>query len=128
MIRAIPLFLIVASLVAASPAVWAGHTLYLSGLAGINPKDGALATGLGEQVHQMARNHTEVLEAAGLKLDDIVSGHVYLRDMQDYQAMNGIYKQYFSRGPGVRTCLMPNAGYEKKDVRVRGSFIAARTQ
>ncbi len=114
--------------VAASPAVWAGNTLYLSGLTGFNPKGGALAAGLGEQVHQTARNHTEILEAAGLKLDDIVSGCVYLRDMKDYQDMNAIYRQYYSRGPGVRTCLMPTSGGERKDVQVRSSFIAARTR
>jgi 2-iminobutanoate/2-iminopropanoate deaminase len=114
--------------VTASPAVWAGHTLYLSGLSGIQSTDGAAAADLGQQVHQMAQNHVATLEAAGLKLDDIVSGCVYLRDMQDYQAMNAIYRKYFSLGPGVRTCLMPNAGYEKHDVRVRASFIAARTR
>ena len=32
--------------------------------------------------HQMGRNRTEILEAAGPKLNDIVSGHVYLRDIQ----------------------------------------------
>ncbi len=114
--------------VRASPGVWAGNTLYLSGLSGFKSTEGVTAAGLGEQVHQMARNHVMVLEAAGLTLDDIVSGCVYLRDMEDYQEMNAIYRQYFSRGPGVRTCLMPNGGYEKKDVRVQGSFIAARTR
>jgi enamine deaminase RidA (YjgF/YER057c/UK114 family) len=114
--------------VAASPAVWAGNTLYLSGLAGFKPGEGVTAADLGEQVHQMARNHVQVLETAGLTLEDIVSGYVYLRDMQDYQDMNAIYRKYFSRGPGVRTCLMPNAGYEKNAVRVQASFIAARTR
>jgi 2-iminobutanoate/2-iminopropanoate deaminase len=113
--------------VTASPGVWAGNTLYLSGLSGLRTKDGATAVGLGEQVHQMARNHVDVLEAAGLKLDDIVSGHVYLRDMKDYQDMNAIYRQYFSRGPGVRTCLMPTWP-ENTEVRVTASFIAARTR
>jgi 2-iminobutanoate/2-iminopropanoate deaminase len=76
----------------------------------------------------MAHNHIAVLDAAGLKLDDIVSGCVYLRDMDDYQPMNAIYREYFSRGPGVRTCLMPNSGNEKQNVLVRASFIAARTR
>jgi 2-iminobutanoate/2-iminopropanoate deaminase len=114
--------------VTASPAVWAGNTLFLSSLSGAMPTGPAAQTDLGAQCHQLARNHVEVLDAAGLKLDDIVSGHVYLRDMNDYQPMNAIYKQYFSRGPGVRTCLMPNSGIEKNDVRVRASFIAARTR
>jgi enamine deaminase RidA (YjgF/YER057c/UK114 family) len=114
--------------VTASPAVWAGNTLYMSGLSGFNPRTGTLATKLEDQVHQMARNHTDVLEAAGLSLEDIVAGWVYLRDMQDYKDMNAIYRQYYSRGPGVRTCLMPNSGYEKNEIRVRGSFVAARTR
>ena len=76
----------------------------------------------------MARNHSKVLDTAGLKLEDIVSGSVYLSDMQDYQPMNSIYREYFSRGPGVRTCLMPNSGNEKNTARVHASFIAARTQ
>src|SRR5262249_12773047 len=114
--------------VTASPAVWAGNTLYVSGLSGSKPGERVAAAGLGEQVHQMARNHVAVLDAAGLALEDIVSGCVYLRDMKDYPDMTAIYRQYFSRGPGVRTCLMPNSGSEKNDVRVRASFIAARTR
>jgi 2-iminobutanoate/2-iminopropanoate deaminase len=114
--------------VTANPAVWAGNTLYLSGLSGLPPGDGGTTAGLDAQVHAMARGHVDTLEAAGLKLDDIVSGCVYLRDMKDYQGMNAIYRQYFSRGPGVRTCLMPSSGKEKGEVRVRASFIAARTQ
>jgi enamine deaminase RidA (YjgF/YER057c/UK114 family) len=111
-----------------SPAVWAGHTLYMSGLSGFDASGKLPATALAVQVHQMARNHTAILETAGLALDDIVSGCVYLRDMNDYDGLNAIYRQYFSRGPGVRTCLMPNSSYEKNDIQVRASFIAARTQ
>ena len=111
----------------ASPAVWADNTLYLSGLAGFQDPNGRVAK-LDDQVHQMAKNHVAVLDAAGLALDDIVSGHVYLADMQDYNPMNAIYRQYFSKGPGVRTCLMPSAARADNDVRVIASFIAAKTQ
>jgi 2-iminobutanoate/2-iminopropanoate deaminase len=112
--------------VTASPAVWAGNTLYLSALSGARPRGGPAAGDLAEQVHQMARNHIAVLDAAGLTLEDIASGCVYLRDMKDYQPMNAVYRPYFSRGVAVRTCLMPNSSYEKNDVLVRASFIAAR--
>jgi 2-iminobutanoate/2-iminopropanoate deaminase len=112
--------------VTASPAVWAGNTLYLSALSGARPQGGPVPSNLTEQVHQMARNHMAVLESAGLTLEDIASGCVYLRDMKDYQPMNGVYRPYFSRGVAVRTCLMPNSSYEKNDVLVRASFIAAR--
>jgi 2-iminobutanoate/2-iminopropanoate deaminase len=112
--------------VAGSPAVWAGKILYVSALAGSQPTGGVAAGNLGEQVHQMGRNHTAVLDAAGLALEDIASGCVYLRDMKDYGPLNEIYPKYFSRGRAVRTCLMPNSTYEKNDILVRASFIAAR--
>lgn len=112
--------------VKASPGVWAGNTLYLSGLEGTNGNK--LATGLEAQVHQLGRNHTAILAEAGLTLEDIVSGHVYLTDMQDYQGMNEIYRQYFSKGPGVRTTLMPSTASGNSQARVMASFIAARTQ
>ena len=112
--------------VVASPAVWAGNILYISALDGSRSSAGVAAGNLAEQVHQMARNHGMVLEAAGLTLEDIASGTVYLRDMKDYDPMNRVYRPYFSRGNAVRTCLMPNSAYEKNDVLVKASFIAAR--
>jgi enamine deaminase RidA (YjgF/YER057c/UK114 family) len=75
----------------------------------------------------MGNNHASVLRAAGLKPEDIVCGFVYLADMEDYNPMNKIYREYYSAGPGVRTCLMPTA-QTTKNVRVMGSFIAGRTQ
>lgn len=112
----------------ASPGVWAGDTLYISGFAGTDPADGNARADLEGQTRRMTQSHIDVLDAAGLKLQDVVSGCVYLRDIGDYAPFNEIYKEYFSQGPGVRTCLMPNSGIEKNSVRVRASFIAARTQ
>jgi 2-iminobutanoate/2-iminopropanoate deaminase len=117
---------VVKGTVKASPGVWAGNTLYLSGLAGMEGE--RLAPGLESQVHQLAKNQTAVLQAAGLALEDIVSGHVYLADIEDYNGMNGIYRQYFSKGPGVRTTLMPGNAIKMNDVRVTASFIAAKTE
>jgi 2-iminobutanoate/2-iminopropanoate deaminase len=114
--------------VTGSPAVCAGNTLYLSALSGSSSAADVASAAVGDQVRGMAKNHTGVLEAAGLRLDDIISGFVYLSDMKDYQPMNAVYREYYSRGPGVRTCLMPGSGIDKSGVHVRGSFIAARTQ
>ncbi|MCE5250175.1 RidA family protein [bacterium] len=111
----------------ASPAVWAGNTLYISGLSGFVPAEGITTVDLEKQVRQMAQNHIDVLTAAGLQLEDIVSGNVYLRNINDYKPFNDVYVEYFSKGPGVRTCLMPNSGFEKNDIRAMASFIAAKT-
>jgi enamine deaminase RidA (YjgF/YER057c/UK114 family) len=107
----------------ASAAVWSGDTLYLSGLSGLEASDKPVD--LDAQTNQMARNHGMVLEAAGISFEDLVSGCVYLRDMADYAPMNAIYRQFYSRGHGVRTCLMPAAA-TADGPRVWASFIAAR--
>jgi 2-iminobutanoate/2-iminopropanoate deaminase len=110
-----------------SPGVWAGDTLYLSGEAGFQDARGYVP-GIEKQFHEMAKCQIEVLDAAGLKLDDIVSGHVYLADIDEYNSMNAIYREYFSKGPGVRTTLMPNNASKTGDIRLKASFIAAKTQ
>jgi 2-iminobutanoate/2-iminopropanoate deaminase len=110
----------------ASAAAWAGNTLYLSGRIGV--MEGQLADGTEAQTHQLGRNTSALLEQAGLSLENIVSGHVYLSDIQDYDKMNGVYRQYFSQGPGVRTTLMPARHPFNADIRVRASFIAAKTK
>ena len=108
-----------------SAAVWAGDVLYLSGLTGVS--DGR-PEGVDVQVHQLGKNQTLMLEKAGLQLEDIVSGHVYLTEMDDYQAMNNVYREYFSKGPGVRTTLMPTTKRGPGPSRVMASFIAAKTE
>ena len=57
--------------------------------------------GVDKQVHQMAKSQIEVLDAAGLKLEDIVSGHVYLADMRrvqrDERDLSGVFFQRAGR-------------------------------
>jgi enamine deaminase RidA (YjgF/YER057c/UK114 family) len=110
----------------ASPGVWAGDTLYLSAQTGFMPGEGVVSDSLETQFRQMVRNQQDVIVAAGLGWKDLVSGNVYLRDINDYAPMNELYREYFAAEPGVRTTLQPNSGYEKNNARVRASFIFAR--
>ncbi len=113
----------------ASPGVWAGDTLYLSAQSGYVPGEGIVTVDLEKQFHQMMKNHIDVLEEAGLGLKDVVSGNVYLRNINDSQQFNKLYGEYFaSKVYSVRTRLQHNLGYERNNVRVRTSFIAARTK
>jgi 2-iminobutanoate/2-iminopropanoate deaminase len=110
----------------ASPGVWSGNTFYLSGMTGFVPHEGIGTVDLETQFRQMMQNHLDVLQEAGLGFEDIVSGNVYLRNINDYGPMNKIYPEYFEvNGPGVRTCFQPNHGWAKNDVRVKSSFIMA---
>ena len=79
-----------------------------------------------EQVHQMARNHVAILEAAGLTLDDIVSGRVYLRDMKDYAGHERDLPPVLLARP--RRPDLPDAQFgprARSGPRVFASFIAA---
>jgi enamine deaminase RidA (YjgF/YER057c/UK114 family) len=49
----------------------------------------------GERKHQIIKNFKHVLEEAGSSLDKIVKINVYITDMDNFAAMNEIYKQYF---------------------------------
>lgn len=110
----------------ASPGVWAGDILYLSAQSGFVPGGGMTSDSLEAQFRQMVRNQMDVIEEAGLGLKDLVSGSVYLRDINDYAPMNELYRELFTGSPGVRTTLQPNSGYEKNDTRIRASFIFMR--
>jgi reactive intermediate/imine deaminase len=112
----------------ASPAVWAGNILYMSVQSGWVPWEGITTTDLEIQMRRMMQHHTDILSAAGLGWSNVVSGNVYLRNINDYTQMNAMYRGYFLDGKAVRTTLQNNSGYEKNDIRVRTSFIAARTR
>ena len=111
-----------------SPAVWAGNTLYLSYQTGAVPGKGIETYDLETQFRQMAQNHIDVLKEAGLELSDLVWAHVFLRECDDFNPMNEIYREYFTSPPGVRTCYKPYSGYEKSNVRVHSMFIFSRAK
>jgi 2-iminobutanoate/2-iminopropanoate deaminase len=110
----------------ASPGVWSGNTLYLSGLSGLMPHGGGNADDLTAQFQRMMQNHLNVIAEAGLGFEDIVSGNIYLRNIDDYGPMNELYPGYFeANGPGVRTCFQPRQDSDQIDVSVMSSFIMA---
>ncbi|MBT4485150.1 MAG: RidA family protein [Candidatus Latescibacteria bacterium] len=116
----------------ASPGVLVGDTLHLSSQVGMHPINGIAAGDLTTQTHQMMQNHLDVLRAAGMGFEDLVTGYVYLRDMKDYRAFNALYNPYFSTNPNVRgatrTCVQDNSGYVKDDVMVTTTFIFAQPE
>jgi 2-iminobutanoate/2-iminopropanoate deaminase len=78
-----------------SAAVWAGDTLYLSGMGGQFPKDRRLPEPLGEQVTQALANIKTTLDAAGLRQADVVSSAVYLIEPDRNGEAASAYAQMF---------------------------------
>jgi 2-iminobutanoate/2-iminopropanoate deaminase len=80
--------------------------MFLSGQTPIDPNTGKLVKGdIKEQTQQGFNNLFGVLEAAELGPDDVQKVNVYLTDMNDFQAMNEIYKKQFSEPYPARTTI-----------------------
>ena len=80
-----------------SQAIAAGPFLFLSGQIPIDPKVGKIVdTSIEGQTKQVIDNIEAILSSEGLSLKDVVRTDVYLRDMQDFAAMNTIYAERFN--------------------------------
>jgi peptidylprolyl isomerase len=112
--------------VTASPAVWAGRTLYVSGLSAADPSGTVTATRLVDQMRRLAHNHTTVLQAAGLSLDHVVSGEFYLNQPGRYDEMADGFEAGFLRCSGVRTCVTPSSEEGRSALRTWCSLVAVR--
>ena len=53
----------------------------------------------------MLENLKAVLEAAECSLEDVVKTTVYLKDIEDFAAMNTVYAKYFTNCPPARVCV-----------------------
>ncbi|MST56267.1 RidA family protein [Pyramidobacter sp. SM-530-WT-4B] len=78
--------------------------VYTSGQLGLTP-DGKLPETIEEQTMQSLENVKAVLEAAGSSMDKVVKTTVFLKDMNDFAVMNGIYAQYFKEPFPARSAV-----------------------
>ena len=68
--------------------------------------DGTLVDGpIEEQTHQVFSNVKAVLEAAGSSLEGVVKTTVYIKDMNQFSAINEIYGEYFDAHKPARSCV-----------------------
>lgn len=89
-----------------SPAIVTGDLVYTSGQIGLDPKTGQFPEGGFEaQFNQVFKNLTSVLEASGSSVDHMVKATVFLADMNDYNAMNELYRKQFKGDPPARTTV-----------------------
>ena len=106
-----------------SQAVSYGDLLFVSGQVPIDPKTGEIVYGsLEEQVRLALSNLSAILEAGGASLDDVLKITVFLADMDDFESMNTVYREYFKEDMPARTCIQ--AGRLPFDIRVEIDAIA----
>lgn len=88
-----------------SQAMITNGFVFASGQIPIIPETGALAEGLEAQAHQVFKNVTELLRAAGTDISRTVKTTVFIKDMNDFAAINAVYSQYFSTPFPARSCV-----------------------
>lgn len=106
-----------------SQAVKAGGTLYCSGQIPLNSSTGVIPAGIEAQTRQVLENLKAVLTAGGADFPNIVKTTVFLKDMNDFPAMNAVYAEIFTGAPPARSTVQ--VARLPKDVLVEIDAIAA---
>ena len=106
-----------------SQAIKAGGFVWCSGQIPINPATNAIeATTIEDQTRQSISNLKNVLEAAGTSLANVVKTTVFIKDMNDFAALNGVYAEMFGDTKPARSCV--EVARLPKDVKVEIECIA----
>ena len=80
-----------------SQGVRCGNLIFTAGQAALDPGTQQLISGgIAEQTRRTLENLKAVLEAAGTTLERVVKANVYLKDMNDFAAMNAVYAEYLA--------------------------------
>jgi 2-iminobutanoate/2-iminopropanoate deaminase len=108
-----------------SPGVWAGELFFVSGQTPIDPVTGAVADAVADQTKQAIRNVQTILEAAGLTLDNVVKSTVFIKNMNDFAAINAVYGECFATPYPARSCV--EVARLPKDVLVEIEVVASRS-
>lgn len=111
-----------------SQGIIAGGTLvFTAGQLAIVPATGELLAGdVGQQTRQVLENLKAILEAAGASLGSVVKTTVFLKDMNEFGAMNAVYGTYFRDLPPARSTI--EVARLPKDARVEIEAIAMVTK
>ena len=106
-----------------SQAVRAGDFLFLSGQIPIDPTTGEIVTeSFATQVRQVFENIGAVLKAAGADFTNVVKTTVFLKNMDNFAEMNGIYAEFFPLDPPARSTVQ--AAQLPKDGAIEIEVIA----
>jgi 2-iminobutanoate/2-iminopropanoate deaminase len=106
-----------------SQAIKANGFIFTSGQVAIDPATQQVVAGdIAVQTERVLRNLSEILEAAGSGLGKVVRSTVFLKNMNDFAAMNQVYAKYFSSAPPARSTV--EVARLPKDVLVEIDVIA----
>lgn len=89
-----------------SQAIKANGFVFVSGQTPMDPATQQLvAGGVAEQTKRALENVTAILKAAGSSMDKVVRCGVFLKNMNDFAAMNEVYATFFKNTPPARSTV-----------------------
>jgi len=108
-----------------SQALVSGPLVFCSGQIPIDPATNTIAAvTVEDQTRRAIQNLSAVLEAAGTSLSNVVKTTVFVKDMNDFAAVNGVYAEMFGDTKPARSCV--EVARLPKDVKVEIECIAVR--
>ena len=108
-----------------SQAVGVGNMVFLSGQIALDPVSGELLLdSIQTETKQVMQNIQAVLQSANLGWENVVKTSIFLKDMNDFTAVNDVYGSYFDDGFPARETVQVSV--LPKNVNVEISVIACR--
>ena len=106
-----------------SQAIKANGLVFVSGQVAIDPANQQVVSGdVAMQTDRALKNLSAILKAAGSGLEKVVRSTVFLKNMNDFTAMNAVYGKYFNSAPPARSTV--EVARLPKDVLVEIDVIA----
>ena len=107
-----------------SQAIEVNGMVYTSGIIPVDPATGNIPQGSVEQAKQALTNLSNLLEAAGTSMDKVIKTTVFIKEMNDFGAINEVYATYFSGDFPARSCV--EVARLPKDVMLEIEAIAIK--
>ena len=108
-----------------SQAILSNNTIYCSGQIAINPATGSLVMeNITAETTQVMQNILEVLTAAEMDFSNVVKCSIFMKNMNDYAAINEVYAKSFGENPPAREAVQ--VSILPKNVNVEISVIAVK--
>lgn len=107
-----------------SQAIEVNNMVYTSGIIPVVPSTGEIPEGSAAQAKQAFENLSNLLEAAGTSMDKVVKTTVFIKEMNDFGAINEVYAQFFPEPYPARSCV--EVARLPKDVMLEIEAIAIK--
>ena len=88
-----------------SQAIEVKGSVYTSGVIPVVPETGEIPEGSVEQAKQAFTNLSHLLEAAGSSLKEVVKTTVFIKEMDEFGAINQVYQSFFTEPFPARSCV-----------------------